>query len=442
MDVRCSSRRLHQEAAVEELNEMEMSSIGVQSAEACCSSFLLQNCTSQLPSSRHSRIKNRDQNPPDTRCVIVGRRGWNDDVDKMAGQQRQRQRRPNPSGEAGDFNVDDTSTNTVPMVNYGSSSISNVLSPVDEERQSRPRPRPPPQAQAQAQTTGTAASPRGHQPLSSALEQQAAHHSPEMTQTHMSYQALAAGPPRTPPRSSAKKKSRKSKSSRRRGSASKSSSKRRRSVEITDRESGGGGGGGGVGGGVTGITSSIKRSLSQLSLFSGDDTGDDEETASRRSLAFGNPDDDDHTSAHHRAELYGAIGGPTGMIGAFGDRRGCKRILVLITLAFILLSVVLERIEERRDAKEQAMGGGSAGDNTGDKHKTSDPNITIGEIGELDPGKCRQIIDQQAMEVADATAKMDKMAAEIRRLERQVAVLQSKVQEDDEKGGKRDRRSR
>ena len=130
------------------------------------------------------------------------------------------------------------------------------------------------------------------------------------------------------------------------------------------------------------------------------------------------------------------------MIGAFGDRRGCKRILVLITLAFILLSVVLERIEERRDAKEQAMGGGSAGDNTGDKHKTSDPNITIGEIGELDPGKCRQIIDQQAMEVADATAKMDKMAAEIRRLERQVAVLQSKVQEDDEKGGKRDRRSR
>ena len=131
------------------------------------------------------------------------------------------------------------------------------------------------------------------------------------------------------------------------------------------------------------------------------------------------------------------------MIGAFGDRRGCKRILVLITLAFILLSVVLERIEERRDSKEQqTKGGGSVGDNTSGKHRdgTNVTNITIGEIGELDPGKCRQIIDQQSMDMADATAKMDKMAAEIRRLERQVAALQSKVQEGTEKGEKPGRR--
>ena len=197
-----------------------------------------------------------------------------------------------------------------------------------------------------------------------------------------------------------------------------------------------------------GITSSIKRSLSQLSLFSGDGTGDDEDTAStRRALAFGHQNDDgddDPASAHHRAELYGALGGPTGMIGAFGDRRGCKRILVLITLAFILLSFALESAEQRREEDEQAMGGGGgAGDNTGGKHGTKDDanNIAIGEIGELDPGKCRQIIDRQSMEVDRATAQMDQMAAEIRRLERQVAALQGRVQEDTENGGKRGRRS-
>ena len=201
-----------------------------------------------------------------------------------------------------------------------------------------------------------------------------------------------------------------------------------------------------------GIASSIQRSLSQLSLFSGDDTGDDEDntrSSGRLSLAFGNQGDDDGhgdddpASAHHRAELYGALGGPTGMIGAFGDRRGCKRILVLITLAFILLSFVLESAEQRREEDEQAKGSGgdSVGDNTGGKHGTKDDanNIAIGEIGELDPGKCRQIIDRQSMEVDRATAQMDEMAAEIRRLERQVAALQSKVQEDTENGGKRGR---
>jgi len=43
------------------------------------------------------------------------------------------------------------------------------------------------------------------------------------------------------------------------------------------------------------------------------------------------------------------------------------------------------------------------------------------------------------MEVDRATAQMDKMAAEIRRLERQVAALQSRVQEETENGGKRGR---
>ena len=298
-----------------------------------------------------------------------------------------------------------------------------------------------------------AASPYGnHPPFQTAVAE--AHISPNMAHVHastspptVSYQAVAAGPPRTPPRSSsAKKKRRKSKSGSKSGSGSRRSSLKsksdKKSTAAANRVQSLGGGG------VTGITSSIQQSLSQLSLFSGDDTGDDEDntnSSSRRlSLAFGNPDDDgddDPTSAHHRAELYGALGGPTGMIGAFGDRRGCKRILVLITLAFILLSFVLESAEQGREEDEQAKGGGGgAGDNTGGRHGTNDAtNITIGEIGELDPGKCRQIIDRQSMEVDKATVQMDKMAAEIRRLERQVAALQSRVQEETENGGKRGR---
>ena len=181
-----------------------------------------------------------------------------------------------------------------------------------------------------------------------------------------------------------------------------------------------------------GVTSSIKKSLSNISLFTSTD-GDtvDEEAAASTSLRL--YQDEDLTSAHHRAELYGQIGGPTGMIGAFGEKRGCKRVLVLITLAFILLSLVLQRISDGT-----IDGGNGIGNSGGAKEGTDGATPSSqeidsylkGEIGELTPGKCRQIISAQTEDLEEAVGKNDDLKREIRRLENMIDELKERLKSD------------
>jgi len=174
----------------------------------------------------------------------------------------------------------------------------------------------------------------------------------------------------------------------------------------------------------SGVASSIKRSLSNLSLLINDETDSIDEEASHstsRSLRFGigsYQEDDDLTTAHHRAELYGQIGGPTGMIGALGDRRGCKRLLVLITLAFILLSMVVQSI------------GGAPNEDTETGRDIEAPTESArSQEDALVSGKCRQIIDKQAIGLEEAKAKNVELEKEVRKLQEAITdLMQTRAQ--------------
>lgn len=115
------------------------------------------------------------------------------------------------------------------------------------------------------------------------------------------------------------------------------------------------------------------------------------------------------------------------MLGAFGDKRGCKRFLVLITLAFILLSLVLDVTTD---------GGNSDGNSEGTREGTDAASSSSqeidsflkGEIGELTPGKCRQIIDKQTSDLEDAVDKNDDLEKEITRLENVIRELKERLQ--------------
>ena len=186
--------------------------------------------------------------------------------------------------------------------------------------------------------------------------------------------------------------------------------------------------------------------MSNISLFTATDgdTGDEEATAST-SLRFGGGGttksyhDEDLTSAHHRAELYGQIGGPAGLIGAYGEKRGCKRFLVLITLAFILLSLVLQKLSDgTTDGGEKREGTNAASPSSQEID-----SFLKGEIGELTPGKCRQVIDKQTADLDETFSKNDELEKEIRRLENVIDELKERLQmkEDKEmKGGEEHRR--
>ena len=367
-------------------------------------------------------------------------------------------------------------------------SVSNALSPVDEDRQSRPKPTQPQDASSAQLSTSTTALPtsdyphsgsRSGQPLSVAMERAAAHGGassgvPAVSAPHLTnniyYQSPAMGPltpprsplagevmyhnhhqqqamhvsggaPITPPRkpTSSKGSAKRSKSkSQKSGSkrSSKKSNKQAPDTLFTEMSKGGGG-----------VASSIKKSLSNISLFTSTDgdTGDEEAAATAStSLRFGSGTtksyhDEDLTSAHQRAELYGQIGGPTGLIGAYGERRGCKRFLVCITLAFILLSLVLQNLSDGTTDGEETKEG-TISDSPSSQEIYS---FLKGEIGELTPGKCRQIIDKQTADLEEAEGDKDDLKKEIRRLETVIYELKERLQmkEDEEiKGGEERRR--
>ena len=387
--------------------------------------------------------------------------------------------------------TEDTSHSIHLAFDYGAteSTTASVLSPVDEDRQSRPKPTQPQNASsAQQLSTLTSALPTSDyphhsgslsgQPLSAAMEQAAVHgvassDVPAVSAPHLTnniyYQSPAMGPltpprsplagevmyhnhhqqqaihvsssgggPITPPRTQSSSLKSKGSAKRSKGKSQKSGSKRsskksnkRAPDTFTELSKGGG------------VASSIKKSLSNISLFTSTDgdTGDEEAalaTAST-SLRFGSGTtksyhDEDLTSAHHRAELYGQIGGPTGLIGAYGERRGCKRFLVLITLAFILLSLVLQKLSDGT-----TDGGGTKEGTTAAPPSSQEIDSFLkGEIGELTPGKCRQVIDKETADLEEAIRKNDDLEKEIRRLETVIEELKKRMQmkEDEEiKGG-------
>ena len=337
---------------------------------------------------------------------------------------------------------EDTDASRQHLSGYGATGgISNVLSPVDEERPSRPKPTQT-QNNASAQMSSTSTSSNAQSGNAHAYQSPAMAimgpltppRSPLAGQVMYQQQqqlVTSGGLVVTPPRTQSSTLSSKGSAKRSKSKSQRSGSKRRSSKKsnkqqapdttlFTEMSTGG-------------VASSIKKSLSNISLFTATDgDADDEEAATITSLSFGNAKsyhDDDLTSAHHRAELYGQIGGPTGMLGAFGDKRGCKRFLVLITLAFILLSLVLDVTTD---------GGNSDGNSEGTREGTDETAVSSssqeidsflkGEIGELTPGKCRQIIDKQTSDLEEAVGKNDDLEKEITILENVIHELKERLQ--------------
>ena len=375
----------------------------------------------------------------------------------MAEQQRRpmdAEARPSPTVQAEDTDLASTGARDSAADRcYDYGAMSDALSPVDEERQSRPTKQII-QAQNTCNTsesvTASASTGTNTAPLNTTGIMRV-YHSPAMgTLTpprspqagevlyHNQQQAIHVPVDSgtiTPPRSARRNKSRKSAS--KRSSSKKNNGNKHPDTgtsSAADNSTGGGGGGGGV-------ASSIKKSLSNLSLFTSTDgdTGD-EEAGGSNSGAIKSYHDDDLTSAHHRAELYGQIGGPTGLIGMYGERTGCKRMLVLITLAFILLSLVLQRISDGDDHNNGGSGFGIGGTGTKEGADITKPSSTEeeesflnGEIGELTPGKCKRIIDMQTEDLDVAVSKNADLEKENKRLEIVVENLKSRLQAQEQK---------